>query len=68
MNQRDRILEALREGPKTNRWFADNVCLRYSARISELRHDEGYIIDKRPVPHKNGLYIYELKGRNLVNQ
>ena len=67
MSQSERILNALRNGPKTNRWLADNICLRYGARIWELRNEDGYIIEKSPVKGKNGLYIYELKGRRYVD-
>jgi len=62
MTQKDRILDALRSGPKTNKWLADHVCLRYGARIWELNHD-GYNITCSHVPKKAGLYVYELKGQ-----
>lgn len=67
MSQKERILEALREGPKTNAWLADNCCLRYGARIWDLVHDEGYIIECSHVPKKGGLFIYELKGKRSVD-
>ena len=63
MNQRERILAALKEGPKTNDWLNKNIGFRYGARIWELKHDHGYIIECRHVPKKGGLFVYELKGR-----
>lgn len=62
MSQKDRILEALRDGPKTNDWLAKNICLRYGARIWELVNNDGYIITCSHVPKKGGLFVYELKG------
>jgi hypothetical protein len=63
MTQKERVLDALRDGPKTNAWLAENVCLRYGARIWELNNNDGYIITCRHVPKKGGLFVYELKGR-----
>lgn len=62
MSQKDRILDALRSGPKTNKWLADNVCLRYGARVWDLVNIDGYVIECRHVPGKGGLFVYELKG------
>lgn len=64
MTQKERILDALRDGPKTNTWLAENVCLRYGARIWELKNLDGYNIACSHVPKKGGLFVYELKGRN----
>lgn len=63
MSQKDKILAALKDGPKTNAWLADNICLRYGARIWELNNIDGYNITNRRVPKKHGLVIYELEGK-----
>jgi hypothetical protein len=54
---RQRVLEALREGPRTNVEL-NKLCFRYGARIYELRHRFGHVITKdRNGP---GLYTYTL--------
>lgn len=62
MTQKELLLAALQRGPKTNRWLADNVCLRYGAVIYDLRHKWGYRITKKSAPGKPGLVTYTLEG------
>lgn len=51
------ILAALQSGPKTNAELTA-ICLRYGARIFELR--KWHTIEKRSLG--GGLFVYELKG------
>lgn len=55
-----RILNMLRLGPVSNQELA-SVCLRYSARIHDLR-EHGFRIVTRRVPGKSGLHMFELIG------
>ena len=63
MTQKDRIVELLRD----MRWHTNaelnRICFRYGARLWELKHEEGYIIEKRNVPKKPGLVEYRYAGR-----
>ena len=63
MTQKDRIIELLRD----MRWHTNaelnRICFRYGARLWELKHEEGYIIEKRNVPKKPGLVEYRYAGR-----
>lgn len=55
---RDRVLAALRAGPKTSAEL-NEVCYRYSGRIMELRR-EGHVIRARR--EGKSLWRYELAG------
>ena len=63
MTQKDRIVELMRD----MRWHTNaelnRICFRYGARLWELKHEEGYIIEKRNVPKKPGLVEYRYAGR-----
>ena len=63
MTQKDRIVELMRD----MRWHTNaelnGICFRYGARLWELKHEEGYIIEKRNVPKKPGLVEYRYAGR-----
>lgn len=62
-NQRDMILDLLRQGSVTNFELAD-ICIRYSARIHELRKSGHNIetVTKIPGKDKNpALVVYRLK-------
>ena len=58
-NQREMILSLLRQGSVTNFELAD-ICLRYSARIHELRK-QGHNIETVMENKKSGLVVYRLK-------
>ena len=63
MTQKDRIVELLRDmGWHTNAEL-NRICFRYGARLWELKHEDGYIIEKRNVPKKPGLVEYRYAGR-----
>jgi hypothetical protein len=63
MNQKDRILAALKLGPVCGAQMASWYIARYGARIAELR-DEGYEITRRPCQlhdwHQTNQFLYEL--------
>lgn len=60
-SQTARLLALFKKhGRLTNRFMADHVCLRYSARIAELR-SEGHIIVANRI--KEGLFEYTYKGQ-----
>ena len=63
MTQKDRIVELMRD----MRWHTNaelnGICFRYGARLWELKHEEGYLIEKRNVPKKPGLVEYRYAGR-----
>jgi len=62
MNQKQRILAALKMGPVCGTVMLGWHIPRYSARILELR-DEGYEIIRRPCRlhyHDSQQYVYEL--------
>ncbi|NCU39125.1 hypothetical protein EOL96_08940 [Candidatus Saccharibacteria bacterium] len=65
LSQTARLLELFKKRKiLTNRYIADHVCLRYSARIAELRA-EGHIIVATRV--KDGLFAYSYKGNKEEN-
>ena len=68
MNQRQQILEKLRQGPACGAQFAAMYINRYSARIAELR-SQGYVITKRPCRlhdwHRGTQWVYELEQERL---
>ena len=49
------------------RWHTNaelnRICFRYGARLWELKHEDGYLIEKRNVPRKPGLVEYRYAGR-----
>ena len=51
MNQRERVLARLKQGPACGTEFLDMRIPRYSARILELRQ-AGHIIVNRPCQHQ----------------
>lgn len=53
---RERVLARLQEGPATNVQLLD-ICMRFGARILELRR-EGY--DIRTKPRGGGIFLYVL--------
>ena len=63
MTQKDRIVELMRD----MRWHTNaelnKIWFRYGARLWELKHEEGYLIEKRNVPKKPGLVEYRYAGR-----
>jgi hypothetical protein len=62
VNQKDRILAALKLGPICGSVMASWYINRYAARIYELR-SEGYEISRRPCQlhhHDSQQYVYEL--------
>ena len=69
-SQTARLLDLFqKQGKLTNRFMADNICLRYSARIHELRCEGHTIIANRV---KDGLFEYvyiseEQKLDNLID-
>lgn len=44
----------------------NGICFRYGARLWELKHEEGYLVEKRNVPKKPGLVEYRFAGRKDV--
>lgn len=58
-NHRDQILALLKQGSVTNFELAD-ICIRYSARIHELRK-QGHDIETRIIDGKTGLTTYRIK-------
>jgi len=58
-SQKERILAALREGPKTNAQLAA-MSLKYTGRISDLRHDGHRIVAARI--DGSGKTLYRLDG------
>lgn len=69
MTQKDRILARLRRGPVTNAELAETVCLRYGARLYDLRQ-AGHQITAEHVRGTNGLVRYRLitPTRTLIEE
>jgi hypothetical protein len=68
MNQRDRVLGALKMGPVCGTTFLASYIPRYAARILELRK-EGYQIITRPCQlhaHDSRQTVYELIGADQL--
>ena len=63
MTQKDKIITLMSD----MRWHTNaelnRICFRYGARLWELKHVEGYLIEKRNVPKKPGLVEYRYAGR-----
>lgn len=63
MTQKERIAELMRD----MRWHKNSelnrICFRYGARLWELKHEDGWLIEKRNVPKKPGLVEYRYAGR-----
>ena len=67
MNQKTRILNALKLEPRCGTTFLDWHIARYSARIHELRK-EGHVITTRPCTlhkHESPQVIFELQDGKL---
>ena len=60
VSNKERIIRALQEGPRTNGELVEIGGIRYGGRIFEARR-EGW--DIRTEPHDRGLVIYRLLGR-----
>ena len=65
MNQRERVLALLRDGPQCTSDFAAAYLPRFGARIWELRR-AGHTItnrrcDKHPHPKRSGCVLYTLE-------
>lgn len=58
VTQPERILAALREGPKTNVWMVEHHIFAYTARITELRQAGHNIIGTHK---KGGVWEYRLE-------
>lgn len=56
----EKILAALQEGPKTNKYFSSRIALYYGRRIRDLR-ERGYWIRHERV--EKGIFLYTLLDR-----
>ena len=58
--QRERVLALLSKGRWVHARELHEISWRYGARLYELRHYEGYEIERRRAPDGSGMYEWRL--------